>query len=62
MSLLFPTIARSSSVAVSSNRIHDICPQGVFGAAYNIIAGVDEVAMLEEQHAPSLWHNIYTLE
>jgi len=56
------TIARSDSVAASFHRIHDIRPQCIFCSAYNIVTGVDEVAMLKEQDAPSLWFNVYTLD
>lgn len=39
-------------------RIHDVCPQRIFGTLHNVIARVNEEAMLEEQYASGLRHNV----
>jgi len=41
-------------------RIHDVCPQRILSSLHNVIARVNEEAMLEEQDASSLWHDVYT--
>lgn len=41
-------------------RIHDVCAQRILSSLHNVIARVNEEAMLEEQDASGLWHDVYT--
>ena len=41
-------------------RIHDVRPQRILSSLHNVIARVNEEAMLEEQDASGLWHDVYT--
>ena len=42
-------------------RIHDVRPQGILNSAYNIVARMEKVSVLEEQDATNLGDDIYAL-
>jgi len=39
-------------------RIHDVCSQRILSSLHNVIARVNEEAMLEEQNTSGLWLDV----
>jgi hypothetical protein len=50
-----------SSWLLLLDRIHDVGPHGILHAVLHVVAGVQEVAMLEDQYTTAFGHDVYLL-